>query len=385
MIIVCPHCHKQHRLLEGVVPPAKSAAHCKGCGRRFIIDSPMPAPGRTRGQADAQGKSSAPQPVTAAEVTALSPPPVADDPADHAAATAALTESFPDLAELPPEYFALPNIFTPDQRGNYRGSLNSHKAKLLQATAPLLIDRLLANGETVQRIASGIAYFRFEIPYANGLLTWPLNYYALVATNQRLLMINLDHRLTRPDRYVFQIPLAAIAEVSRGLYGTSLIIKTGEGQGWDFTTVKRALAKEMTAFIRERQGTDDQARPEIDYYPQLCPVCFQPVPERIASCPHCLTTYKSSSDASKKSLLLPGLGVIYLSFNSLGIAEMVGYLFTWLLTVILVIIGIPGGILGGGLLVLAYHLMSAFMAGQMAHKGYIPEQQPQDEEFSNQT
>lgn len=381
MLITCPYCQKQHRLRQGFVPDHKAAAHCKGCGRRFLIAGSAPASMPRQAQTeDRQDASESPTALTP-EDTASIPPPPHQDPANEAMTTA-IGELFPDLIELPPEGFALADLFKPDSRGSYRNSLNRHKAKILRATALLLIDRILAPGEMVQRIASGIAYFRFEIPYANGILTCPLNHYALVATTNRLLLINLDHHLTRPDRYLFQIPWGEITGVSRGFYGSSLIIKSNTGQVWDFTTVKRALATEMTEFIQGViNNQEDAPNSEADYYTQLCPVCFQPVPDRIPSCPHCLTTYKSVGEAMKKSLLLPGLGVNYLSYNYLGITEMLGYLLTWLLTIILVIIGIPGGILGGGMLVLAYHLMSAFMAGQMARKGYIPEAPPREDAF----
>lgn len=73
----------------------------------------------------------------------------------------------------------------------------------------------------------------------------------------------------------------------------------------------------------------------------------------------------------KKSLLLPGTGNIYLANPYLGSIELLGYLFTWMMTTVLVIIGIPGGILGGAVLVLSYHLLAAMMAGRMARKGYL--------------
>lgn len=369
MIITCPYCHKQHRLREGSLPTPKSAAHCKGCGRRFVFDGSGSATSEGEPQIGDPGGFTTPLPNPAAEE--LKP---AND-SESEPALGAIPETFPDLSELPPESFALASLLKPDRSGKYQNDLNRQKTKLILATAPLLIDRLLAKGEKVHRIASGIAYFRFEIPYANGLLTWPLNYYALVATNRRLLLINLDYHLTRPDRYVFQIPMGEIAEVSRGFYGGSLIVKTKAGQLWNFTTVKRALATELTEFIREFITNTEPPAPEADLYRQLCPVCFQPVPERMPSCPHCHASYKSVAEAIKKSLLLPGLGTLYLAYNFLGISEMLGYLMTWLLTIILVIIGIPGGIFGGGMLVLAYHLMAAYMAGRMTRKGYIAEPQ----------
>lgn len=364
MTFTCPHCQKQHRFPEGVALPPNSSAHCKRCGRRFLlvgVEPERPLREGTSGETAPEGSS-----------------PMAE-PREGDGASPAILAAFPELQELPPGRFLLDEIFTPDGGGRYPAGPNRRLAKLITATAPLLGDVILQKDERVCRLAGGIAYFPFEIPYANGLLTCPLNHYALVATDHRLIFINLDHSLSHPSRYVFQVPYGAISRVSRGFYGSSLIIHTSAGRTWDFTTVNRWLATGMEKFIRgqvERLGSGGS-----DFNPpsQLCPGCYQPVPENLVSCPGCLLPYKSPRVAIKKSLLLPGSGNLYLAYPSLGITEILGYLCTWMLTVSLVIIGIPGGILGGGLLVLAYHCMAAFMAGQMAGKGYLPDEQDSGE------
>lgn len=343
MVFTCPHCQRQHRFPDGLALPANPSARCKRCGRRFSLDG------------------------GAAEISP------GGERQDEGGAEQAMFTAFPEFQELPPGKFLLDEILVPDGEGRYLTARNRRLTKLITATAPLLSEFILRQDERVCRLACGIAYFPFEIPYANGLLTWPLNYYALVATNHRLIFINLDHRLSHPSRYVFQVPYGDISRVSRGFYGSSLIVHTLAGRTWDFTTVNRRLATGMEKFIREQ--LEGLASEDADFIPasQLCPGCYQPVPEKLASCPSCRLPYKSSRVAIKKSLLLPGAGNLYLAYPSLGITEILGYLCTWMLTVSLVIIGIPGGILGGAMLILAYHCLAAFMAGRMAGKGYLPE------------
>jgi len=356
MTFTCPHCHKQHRLPEGVVLPPNSAAHCKKCGKRFLLDG-------------AVGDQSTPEPtLDKMSEVATSP---AEAPGTTDGATAAILDAFPELRGLPPGQFVLNEMFIPGAGERYQTRRNRLLAKLLIATAPLLTENILQKDELVCRIARGIAYFPFEIPYANGLLTWPLNYYALVATNHRLIFINLDYRFFHPTHYIFQIPFDSIARVSRGFYGSSLIVTTGAGRTWDFTTINRRLASGLEKFVRGQLEQLVATGSEGHSPSQLCPACYQPVPEKLVSCPHCLIPYKSARVAIKKSMLLPGTGNIYLSNSYLGIIEILGYLFTWVMTIVLVIIGIPGGILGGGLLVVGYHLMAAIMAGKMAGKGYM--------------
>lgn len=380
MTITCPYCRKQHRLPEGFLPAPRSATRCKSCGRRFILARDGNIPPQWQALAVAsEAPAASPPPARTGTATAEGPAPHEQGSGNSPVWTSAIGQAFPGLLPFLPENFLEAGIFQPDKRGRYLTKRNHHKAKLLQAVSPLLLDRILQGGEKVCHIASGIAYFPSEIPYANGLLTWPLNYYALVATTRRLLLINLDYHLTHPNRYVFQVPYGEISSVSRGFYGSSVIVMTHAGRRWDFTTVQRASAVELTEFIENLLVDRDDSPSETDNRQQLCPACFQPVPERVPGCPYCLTPYKSAGDAIRKSLLLPGLGSYYLSYPSLAIAELLGYLLTWLITVVLVIIGIPGGILGGGLLVLAYHLLAAFMAGQMARKGYLPEYLPGEE------
>ncbi|HSH14232.1 MAG TPA: hypothetical protein VLA15_10795 [Desulfurivibrionaceae bacterium] len=361
MTFTCPHCQKQHSFPDGVALPPNSAAHCKRCGRRFLLNGAEP---ERQLQEPASEKN-------AVEETSPSV-----DQGDGSGTDPEIILAFPELQELPPGKFLLDEIFAP---GKGHRKLDRRLAKLILATAPLLSEVVLDKDELVCRLASGIAYFPFEIPYANGLLTWPLNYYALVATNHRLIFINLDQRLSHPSRYVFQVPYGNISRVSRGFYGSSLIIHTLAGRTWDFTTVDRRLATGMEKFIREQLERLESEGEDFSPSSQLCPGCYHPVPENLASCPSCQIPYKSSRVAIKKSLLLPGTGNLYLAYPLLGIAEILGYLCTWILTISLVIIGIPGGILAGSLLVLAYPFMTAFMAGRMAGKGYLPDQHEADE------
>jgi hypothetical protein len=360
MIVACPHCHHQHRLPEDIELPPNSAAHCKKCGKRFLLEAADERPVQELGA-----------PGTTNEKSAASQPSPATNLPNGSEPTAAILDAFPELQGLPLEKFLLAEIFMPGDKNHHQTSLNRLLAKLITATAPLLSESILQRDELVCRIASGIAYFPFEIPYANGLLTWPLNYYALICTNRRLIFINLDYHLSRPTRFVFQIPYDDIARVSRGFYGSSLIVTTDSGRNWDFTTVNRRLGAGLDNFIRTQREQLHAGVQEYQAPSQLCPACYQPVPEKMISCPHCQTPYKSAKVAMKKSLVLPGTGNIYLANPYLGIIEILGYLFTWIMTIILVIIGIPGGILGGGVLVLTYHLMAALMARRIGEKGYL--------------
>jgi hypothetical protein len=269
--------------------------------------------------------------------------------------------------------FALEELIVPTAAGLYQTRLNRFKCRLLLAIADLLNDRVLLPGEQVIKIARGSAYFPFEIPYANGLLTLPANYYALVCTSHRLLLINLDFACRRPARYLFQILYDEISKVSRGLVGTSLIIKIRNGRKWNFTTVKFALAREMALLIRARINGIPSGYYDGIPRRQLCPACLTPLVGGLDSCPVCRTPFKTAGEAMKRSLLLPGMGEIYLGSHFPGISILAGYLLTWLVAMVLIIVNLGGGVWGAGVLILAYHSLAGLMARRLGAKGYLSE------------
>ena len=93
--------------------------------------------------------------------------------------------------------------------------------------------------------------------------------------------------------------------------------------------------------------------------------------DKLISCPHCGALFKKREEAMIRSLIMPGLGSIYLSCLPLGVMEISGYLAVWLTALILVILRAPGGMVTAILLVLAYHGLIGFMAFKMAGKGYV--------------
>jgi len=75
---------------------------------------------------------------------------------------------------------------------------------------------VLNEEERVLRIGSGTAYYPAEIFFGNGSLTMLYNRYAILGTNQRALLIDIDHRMKRPTHYLFQVPYHNLKKVARG-------------------------------------------------------------------------------------------------------------------------------------------------------------------------
>ncbi|MEN8135320.1 MAG: zinc-ribbon domain-containing protein [Thermodesulfobacteriota bacterium] len=394
MNIICPECGQIHNLPDDRLPKRRSATKCKKCGGKIIID-PQPAaigPDELNRQTETtEQTNSEPHELDVLLTENIidhaeespSPAPeemeILDILGDYNAEATGyghdIFASFPELEELSPDKFTYEEIFATTKKYGYQTSEDTGTLKIIKAVHDVLTSKILRENEQVKRLARGIAYYPFEIPYANGLLTIFANYYAVVCTNQRLLLVNINSRINRPTRYIFQVPYDGISNVSRGAFLSSLIIESKTGRSWNFTTVRRNLAKSLRDFILAKgAGTESPGSSPEDNGPrQFCPACYTLLADGLAACPQCSVPFKKPAEAITRSLILPGLGPIYLSYLPLGIVEMAGYLAIWLIALVLVIMKVPGGILTGIAPVLTYHLFSVILARKTADKGYIPE------------
>jgi hypothetical protein len=390
MKIICPECGKIHLILENQIPKRKSAAKCKKCGAGMIIDPFLanhdPAEIMRDAEAtDQQGVVShnpggAPA-ISAGDQPRKEPLTVLEEsesPDNIVVATSEATVDilaiFPDLKQLSPEKFAYGEIFAVTNNHGLKKGDNRLILRLVAAIHDILTTKILRNDEMVLRLARGIIYRPFEIFYANGLLTMRSNYFAIVCTNQRLLLVNIDGRTRHPTRYIYQVPYGKIAKVNRSVFLSSIIIKSRTGRRWNLTTVKRKLAKSIKNFILEKVRAEPAESGEVVSQWQLCPACYTPLPEKLKSCPHCSAAFKTSAEAMLRSFILPGLGSIYLANLTLGLWEMTGYLFTWLLAVGLMVVNVPGGIISAIAPVLIYHLATGLLARKNTGKGYLLDQ-----------
>lgn len=282
-----------------------------------------------------------------------------------------ITSLYPDLQSLPPDKFRFADIFKKNRTGRYRNSNNKFKVKLLKAVGRILTENLLLNNEYVLNIARGSAYYPAEIPYANGLLTLPTNYYAIVCTNFRLLFINVDCRVKKPTRYLYQIFYEEIVRLSRGMFFTSLIVQTRNGNSWNFTTVRTSLSREIRDLIikRKKEGASGIFDGISRWH--LCPACYTAITGQPSSCPGCKSLFKDPAQAWKRSILLPGLGSIYLGYRSLAITEILLYIAFWFLLISLAYLKLPGIVPISVFLIAVLHGTAGFMSLKLAQKGLI--------------
>lgn len=355
MNVVCSQCNSTFKIADSKLPPKRSVAKCKKCGGRIVIEP---------GAAARNVTSVQPPGSRTAESKAL--------PSTGPAETAAIVGEIPELAAYSNRRFAFAEILAPDKSGGYATRRNRLKLKMLAAVKDVL-EQILEEGESVQRVAAGTAYFPAEIFFGNGWLTMLYNRYVIAATDRRLVMINTNHRTTRPSHYVFQTTYSGIKKVSRGLLGTSIVLSRKNGKRRIFSSVRRFLSAEMQKFILGMIDPSAQPDPSVDSLEKMCPGCFTPLTEKLASCPACRSEFKTPKKAMLKSLILPGWGDMYLGHRLLGAFEMVGSLIAWMIILSLVLAGQPGGLTAGLFLLVLVNGIDMLLTGHMARKGYLLE------------
>lgn len=184
---------------------------------------------------------------------------------------------------------------------------------------------LLADGEKVELVSWGVEY-SFVEHYFLGLWAQLINRRALVFTNQRILILQINSR-RKPMELKSQLRYQAIVKFARASIGTIGVV-LHDGKKLSLTGLPRkdrAPIKELIAAKIEAT----RAQSPVMGREHLCPHCGHRVmgfPER---CNRCARAFKSGARAGWLSLALPGLGDLYLGHRVLGVTEMLGALAAW--------------------------------------------------------
>jgi predicted Zn finger-like uncharacterized protein len=338
MRVTCEGCQTNYNIADDKLPAQKAKAACKKCGGVIVID---PAAKAAETPAD----------------TRVTPP-------------AAMLADYPELAG--PDFAAcgLTEIILPDKKGRFKNSRNKLKVKLLAAVAPLF-GKMLATGEEVHRIGYGIAHYPLEIFFGNGFLTMYSNYYAIVATDRRLLFININSGMKKTTHMFFQLPYDQIKKAEFGSIFSRITLTPVTGKRRTFTGIKRYLAKELKEYIKGKLATVTPIAEAEAQALDLCPGCYQSTAKGVAECPSCGVGFKKPAAAFWRSLVLPGWGDIYLGHKVLGSIELLGSLVVWAFIIPLLMSGDPLNYLVAAVILVLVNLFDGVLTYFMGQKGYI--------------
>ena len=363
MEIICPTCNSSYKIADNKIPPGKRiATTCRRCGGKIVIDT-RPGPVRDEGvQAEPVAGSAPPPPEKTAP--AISTEAAGPD-------TMAILADFPELQDLDPVQFVLEQILKPNRKGGYKSRRNKHKVKILKALHDPLT-KILGENERVMGVAFGVAYYPAELFFGNGYFTMLYNYYGIFCTDRRLLFINVNSKIKYPTHYLFQLPYANIKKVKRGMFGLRVSLDKVKGKRRTFN-MKPHYSKAIREFIEERKASargEGMDTPHM-HLENLCPACFVPQDKGLVKCAGCGAPFKEPKKALIRSLLLPGLGDIYLGHRVLGVVELLGSAIVWIFIINLVISGRTENMIMALIILVFFNGFDGLLTYHMAKKGYM--------------
>ena len=362
MQVICPVCNTEYKISNDKVSDEPVQASCKKCGGKFLVEPKVGQDLILNAQMVSRSAPATPPASNAEHPNTKG--------RDRPGSELALISEYPDLQGLALDKLILEEIFTPSKKGSYKTRRNKLNLKILKAIDGTL-DRMLRTDEQVIQIGKAMAYYPAEVVFGNGYLTMMYNYYAVVGTNQRLLFINVNSKISKPTHYYFQIPYEGIKKVTTGLFGTSLILSRQKGKRRIFTGMKRYMAKGFQQLIRERQPLAKDAKSVSAIAEDLCPSCFMPLGKNLLKCPKCKSAFKKPATAFLRSLLLPGLGDIYLGHRLLGSLELLGSVVVWAIVIFSVLQGDQANLVVALMILVFYNGFDGLLTRHMARKGYM--------------
>jgi hypothetical protein len=187
------------------------------------------------------------------------------------------------------------------------------------------VQRFLADGEKVQFVSWGVEY-SFAEQFLMGLWAHLINRRALVFTDQRILMIQINARSRVLDLKT-QLRFQAIEKFATRTFGyVGFVLRNGKK--FNITGIPRKDRKAIKAFVSRRISETRADAPGLGIE-NLCPECGNKVMGFPNRCHQCGQAFKSANKAGWLSLAFPGMGDLYLGHRWLGVTEIVGAVFAW--------------------------------------------------------
>jgi hypothetical protein len=290
----------------------------------------------------------------------------------------AILRSVTDPADLvrvsqPDLPYRFDQIFSAEGFGAKR--LERKRLKLMKAIDEP-VRAFLAEGETIEFVTWGVEYSLIE-QYMMGVWAQLMNRRAVVLTNKRMLLVQISSR-NKVLQLWSQIRYTAMAKLAGGSFGAVRVVLrdkkalhlTGTPRK-DRKQLRDRLAAHMDAVRTEAPS------PGRDH---LCPHCGHKVVGLPDRCSQCARGFKSGARAGWLSLILPGLGDMYLGHKLLGAMEMLGALAAWAFFGFALLMGEGGAEIDpvgiGAVVTLVFclvHLPDAWITRRMGLKGIYPE------------
>lgn len=253
----------------------------------------------------------------------------------------------------------------------------SARAKLLAGLRQMLLVAL-EPGERIRYAARGVD----RAAVAGSYLVQLANQTAIVLTDRRLLMVQVD-RKGAPRDVKNQARLGAI-RVARAGALSPLEVRLHDGTRLRWAQVPRRDRRTLVERLPERVPAEPAGPgPSLEH---LCPACLKLVPgrageTRVCPNPSCRIPFRDPGRAILLSVLLPGLGELYLRHHLLG---SVGFLVSLGLLALVAFWAIQAAVIGTGssetvallvpaaIVFLGSRALEFVLVRHLARKGIVP-------------
>lgn len=292
----------------------------------------------------------------------------------------ALKAEYPELNHLGlawiSERLNLEAIF-PEDTGWGSKKRNQNRVKYLLESRALL-EAMLLGGEVIEFVGRGVYYSVGEYFFGGGVWSRYHNLTTILLTNYRLIFLNTDSKGKPNPRLYRQAHPGRLKKIKPGFFG-SLQLKFDDGKSEMWNELTRKESKRLAERLQARSG--QPPRPlfaEVPASPagleNLCTTCLKPVPAKTWTCPHCQTTFRAARSAILRSLLLPGLGELYLKQVTLSVIKMIFTVLIYFALLINLASGQakPEDLVGLVIVILLINGSSAIATYAISLKGLVP-------------
>ncbi len=251
------------------------------------------------------------------------------------------------------------------------------KHAMIQKLHAQLADTLYPD-EEIQYVGKGVQV-KFSEQYFLGIWAHVINQTVFVLTNVRLLMFHTNTK-GKPHHSIWMVYYSQIVKFKKSPFFGSMVMKLKDKNKFVFSGFKGPDRKRMPKILAEM----NEQYSALDFDPEvtqsrekLCTVCKQVVPKDVYKCNNCGQAYWKPSEIALRSLIFPSWGDWIMGHRGLAIAEVFGYVMTWIVIIALVMspemeITIAAGF--GAVILIMAHLFDAILTRAIAQKGLTPRQ-----------
>jgi hypothetical protein len=244
---------------------------------------------------------------------------------------------------------------------------------MLRSVEPRL-DRLPYPGERIELVTKGTIN-AFAEQYFMGIWSIIINRTLILCTNFRIILLSSDNK-GRARALMWQIPYDRLKKYGRSM--GNITFKCVGGTFLRFVSVPAIDRKRLKQYLADRIDHARAAGPQFPSHADrdpLCPMCATPQPKAATACAECATPFINPAHPAVMSLVIPGLGDLYLGHTAMGVMELLGFALLLLGLGAYVVTTGPAAIPESALILVVANVVDAAMTYHVARKGKLAKSQ----------